>query len=139
MAEQESVILTNSVGTITNRSVKIRPAKGGSLTIDLVDILAINYQLKRKYLYAALCFLFGLGALIAGLIPTEGGRISIGSFIVPAVLFIAGMANLLGHYVLEIRTKKAAIRLEDVEFTKLKDGKQFIETLEKLIAEKNAN
>ena len=133
MKEQEAVILSNSVGTITSKVVKIKPAKGGFATLRLTDILAVQYKWKRKYLFAALCLVFGLGALLVALFPTEGSRFSIGSFLVPIVLLIAGMVNLLGYYSIEIRTKTASILLDDVAFIKWKDGRAFFETLQKMI------
>lgn len=137
MKEQEDIILANSVGTITKQTVKIKPVKGGFLTIGLPDIVAIKYALKRKFHYAALFLLFGLGALFVAFFPGGDQRLSLGSFLVPAVLIIAGIANLLGYYTLELQTKKGSIKMVDVEFNKLKDGKAFIETLEKMIAEQS--
>jgi hypothetical protein len=135
MKAPEEIILSNAVGTITKQTVKIKPAKGGPLTINMADILSITYQLKRRYFLAALSFLFGLGSLLVAFFPVEGNRISISSFFVPAILIIVGFANLLGYYIIEIRTKTAKIKLDDVEFTKLKAGRNFIQTLEKMIPE----
>lgn len=133
-------ILSNSVGKITHDELRVKTAKGGFVTVKLEDILAIKFKLKRKYLYAALCFSFGLAALFViinqNVNPPEGGRRVTGGFIVVIVLIVAGLANLLGYYVIEIQTKKRVIKLEDVEFNKLKDGRKFIETLQKLIKEK---
>ncbi len=137
MAGRNKLILSNSVGTITAETVKIKNAKGQPTVLKLEDIVSVIYKLKRKYVYAVLCFLFGLGALLVFLIPAEGGRqLSFKSLLVPLALILAGIANLLGYYVIEIQTNTASIRLEDVEFNKLKDGRIFIETLEKLISER---
>lgn len=138
MTDEEKILLSNSVGTITTQTVKIKPAKGAASTHRLEDIRAIKYKLKRKYIYAAIFFLFGLGALYVGLFPVDG-RLQPESFLVPVILLIAGIANLLGFYTIEIQTETMTVRLEDVEFNKLKEGRVFIETLENLISAKDKN
>ena len=77
MKAPEEIILSNAVGTITKQTVKIKPAKGGPLTINMADILSITYQLKRRYFLAALGFLFGLGSLLVAFFPVEGNRMSV--------------------------------------------------------------
>lgn len=135
MEDPIKVILSNSVGTITARSVNAKSQNGRPIVLQLEDIVSVKGQVKRKYFYAVLCFVFGLGALLVFLFPAKGGQpMSIASLLVPLVLILAGIANLLGYYIIKIQTKTALIRLEDVEFTKLKAGRIFIETLDKMIS-----
>lgn len=134
MKETAKTILNNSVGKITTETVKVKTEKEGFKTIPIEDIVAVKSQLKRKYVYAVICFVFGLAALFVTMMD---GKPTIGGFLVPVVLIVAGIANMLGYYTLEIHTQTAIVKLEDVEFNKLKDGRAFIEKLEKLIATQN--
>ncbi len=134
MKASVKTILTNSVGKITTEAVKVKTEKEGFKTIPVADIIAVKSQLKRKYVYTVICFVFGLAALFVTIMD---GRPTIGGLTVPIVLGIAGIANLLGYYTIEIHTQTAIVKLEDVEFNKLKDGRAFIEKLEKLIATQN--
>lgn len=134
MKETAKTILNNSVGKITTETVKVKTEKEGFKTIPIEDIVAVKSQLKRKYVYAVICYVFGLAALFVTIMD---GKPTIGGFLIPVVLIVAGIANMLGYYTLEIHTQTAIVKLEDVEFNKLKDGRAFIEKLEKLIATQN--
>ncbi|MFN0176583.1 MAG: hypothetical protein ACKVU0_18225 [Saprospiraceae bacterium] len=136
MEEGEKMFLSNSVGKISNNWIKIKTFKGGQMTIPFEDILSIKYRLKRKVITATIWFIIGALCLWPLFYDPTNGKAYRGLYMT-FLLGLGGLANLLGYFEIEIHTVNKIVRLEDVEFNKLKDGRAFIETLEKLILAKN--
>jgi len=128
MEDKERVILKNSVGLITNHWIKITTSKGGRQVIKLEDILCIKHRFRRKIITAFVWLFVGLLCILL----IEG-------LVIGIPLVIGGVAFFIGYIEIEIETTKKIVKLDDVEFNKLKDGRIFIKTLENLISTEAKN
>ena len=139
----KQLIFSNSVGRITDKDVRIKLEHGGKRTLELRNIVEVKYKHKRNYVLASVFFLVATGILVITI--AESKMLYTGEYVKPTrpiggrgivlafLMILGGLANLLGYYRIEIITKKSSVKLEDVEFNKLKEARIFIETLQKTL------
>lgn len=134
MDTQEKLNFTNQFGTITNSRIILNYSSGNE-EILINQITSIVFEYKRNYFYIIGSFIM-FGILLAFMLGDAGSLNWIALLIMLIFLFLfilIGIAHWIGHHNIVISVSGQNRKPLKVEFSKTKEGRQFVDAIKKVI------
>ena len=136
--KSENIILTNIFGMVTDKRVTLH-YKSGTEDIPIEQITSISFLHKRNLIFAAVGFfsvIVFFVLLIVLLVKESSGLFILLSVVLILFGFLTGLANWVGHHVIIIHAEREKRKPLKVEMSRTKEGKQFVDTIKKLMSKK---
>jgi len=124
----------NSIGSIEDNKVVLF-SKSGNETIYSKNITSIAFVHKRNYFYfinSILGFLAAVYSLFF-VVYLFGFWYTLGVILVLILAILSAIANYIGHYLIKISINGHPRKPVKVEFSKISEGKDFVQAVEKVV------
>jgi hypothetical protein len=129
----ESMIFTNSFGSVTNKRVIIN-YKGGVQDIPISQVTSVSFERKQNKILSAVYFLSAIGSIF--LMVSSHRNIGIEViliFLLLVFLILAGISNYIGRYYIGLTIAGKEAKPIKVEMGKVKEGSEFYQAIRKQI------